>query len=414
MLTLPDVIAALLTVTAAFAWINHRFVRLPGTIGLLVMALLASLVLVGLEVAFPNVALFHELTETVRRIDFSQALLGGMLSFLLFAGALHVDFSRLRQRSVVVGSMATIGVIISTAIIGVAVWWISGLVGAPLPFLWALVFGALISPTDPVAVLSTLKDVKMPESLETDMTGESLFNDGVGVVLFTILLAAATGGQEGISAPHIAHLFFVEALGGTALGLVAGYVAYQAMRRIDEYGIEVLITLALVTGSYGLASALHVSGPIAVVAAGLLIGNRGKSRAMSETTRRYLYAFWTLLDEILNSVLFLLVGLEVLVLSFALGNVWLAVAVIPIALAARLAAVAFPVLALRWFTTFVRGTIPVLTWGGVRGGISIALALSIPDVPERSAILTATYAVAVFTIVVQGLTLSRVAKRVAT
>ena len=412
MLSLLHVIAALLTVTAAFAWLNHRFIRLPGTIGLLVMGLLASLVLVGLEFAFPRVALFHQLTDMVRRIDFSRALLDGMLAFLLFAGALHVDFSRLRKRSVVVGCMATFGVVISTAIIGLAVWWVGGLVGAPLPLMWALVFGALISPTDPVAVLSTLKAVRIPESLETDMTGESLFNDGVGVVLFTIVLAAAMGGHEGESVTNIARLFFVEAIGGAALGLVAGYVAYQAMRQIDDYAIEVLISLALVTGSYGLASALHVSGPIAVVAAGLIIGNRGTAKAMSETTRRYLYAFWTLIDEILNSVLFLLIGLEVLVLSFAWGNFWLAAAAIPIVLAARLAAVALPVLALRWFTTFVRGTIPVLTWGGVRGGISIALALSIPDVPERAAILTATYVTAVFTIVVQGLTLARVVQRV--
>ena len=415
MLSLLQIVAILLTVTAVFAWTNHKIIRLPNTIGLLVMGLLASIVLVGFEFVFPQVPLFHQLTAIVRRIDFSQALLDGMLAFLLFAGALHVDFSKLQSRSLIVGSMATIGVIISTIIIATAVWWTSRLLGAPLPFMWALVFGALISPTDPVAVLSTLKAVAVPETLETDMTGESLFNDGVGVVLFTILLAAALGHQGGgeFTVTHVAHLFFVEALGGAALGLLTGYIAYRAMRMIDDYGIEVLISLALVTGSYALASGLHLSGPIAVVVAGLLIGNRGTNVAMSETTRRYLYAFWTLIDEILNSVLFLLIGLEVLVLQFDLGHLQLAVAVIPIALVARLCAVAIPVLALNPFTHFVRGTIAVLTWGGIRGGISIALALSLPDIPERAVILTATYAVAIFSIVVQGLTLSSVARRLA-
>ncbi len=415
MLSIVQIAAILLTLTAVFAWTNHKIIRLPNTIGLLVMGLLASLVLVGLEFVFPAIPLFHELAMIVRGIDFSGALLDGMLAFLLFAGALHVDFSKLRGRSIVVGAMATVGVVISTTIVAIATWWIGQIVGTPIPFVWALVFGALISPTDPVAVLSTLKDVEMPQTLETDMTGESLFNDGVGVVLFAILLAAAIGGQgdADFTIAGVTSAFFIEAIGGAALGLATGYVAYRAMKLIDDYGIEVLISLALVMGSYVLASSLHLSGPIAVVVAGLLIGNRGDADAMSETTRTYLYAFWTLVDEILNSVLFLLIGLEVLVLSFAPGNIWLALAVIPAVLAARLAAVTIPVLALSPITTFVRGTIPILTWGGVRGGISIALALSIPDIPERPIILAATYSVAVFAIVVQGLTLSALAKRYA-
>jgi CPA1 family monovalent cation:H+ antiporter len=415
MFSLLQIVALLLTVTAVFAWINHQLLRLPNTIGLLVMGLLASLLLLGLELVFPQITLFHQLTAIVRSIDFSRTLLEGMLAFLLFAGALHVDISKLRGRRWVVGSMATIGVLISTITVAVAVWLASQMLGAPLPFVWALVFGALISPTDPVAVLSTLKAAAVPESLETDMTGESLLNDGVGVVLFTILLAAAVGmhGQGDFTIVQVGRLFFYEALGGAVLGLLAGYIAYHAMRQIDDYGIEVLISLALVTGSYALASSLHLSGPIAVVVAGLLIGNRGTSHAMSETTRGYLYGFWTLIDEILNSVLFLLIGLEVLVLQFDLGNMWLAAAVIPIALVARLFAVAIPVLALNSVAHFVPGTIPVLTWGGIRGGISIALALSLPDVPERAGILAATYAVAVFSIVVQGLTLSYVARKLA-
>ncbi len=413
MLSLLQTVAVLLTITAVFAWTNNKVFKLPNTIGLLVMGLLASLVLVGFEFAFPQVSIFHQLTDNVRNIDFSFALLDGMLAFLLFAGALHVDFSKLHSRSLIVGCMATIGVVISTMIVGLGVWWVSRLLGAPIPFIWALVFGALISPTDPVAVLSTLKAVAVPQTLETDMIGESLFNDGVGVVLFAILLSIAAGGQDELTltVTHVAHLFFVEALGGAALGLVTGYIAYRAMRMIDEYGIEVLISLALVTGSYSLASSVHLSGPIAVVVAGLIIGNRGKKEAMSETTRNYLYAFWTLVDEILNSVLFLMIGLEVLVLKFEMSHMQVALAVIPIVLAARLLAVALPVLALMPFTHFVRGTIAILTWGGIRGGISIALALSLPDVPERPTILAATYSVAVFSIVVQGLTLAAVARK---
>lgn len=416
MLTSIQTVALLLSITAAFAWFNSTFIRLPNTIGLLVMGLMASLVLVSLEFMFPETALFHEVSASVRRINFSEALLDGMLAFLLFAGALHVDFSKLRRRSLVVGCMATFGVVLSTMIVAGAAWWFSRLLDMPLSFAWALVFGALISPTDPVAVLSTLRDVDMPETLEVDMSGESLFNDGVGVVLFSILLAAALGSQDGseIEVGHVAGRFLVEALGGAAVGFVAGYVAYRAMRMIDDYGVEVLISLALVTGSYVLASSVHISGPIAVVVAGLLIGNRGTSKAMSETTRRYLYAFWTLVDEILNSVLFLLIGLEVLVLQFDAKYLQFAAVAIPVVLVARLLAVAIPVSVLQTVTSFVRGTIPILSWGGIRGGISIALALSLPDVPERTTILAATYAVAVFSIVVQGLTLSPLARRFAT
>ncbi len=276
---------------------------------------------------------------------------------------------------------------------------------------WALVFGALISPTDPVAVLSTLKAVAVPEELEVDMIGESLFNDGVGVVIFTVLLAVATGGGD-TGFAQVAELFLVEAAGGAALGFVAGYISYRAMRAIDDYPIEVLISLALVMGGYALASRLHVSGPIAMVVAGLLIGNRGSKYGMSDLTQKYLFAFWTLIDEILNSLLFLLIGLEVLVvLEFNAAVAGLALAAIPLALLARLCAVSLPILVLGASQGFVRGTIPILTWGGLRGGIAIALALSIPAGPERSVLLAATYTVVVFSIVVQGLSLGRVVKR---
>ncbi len=413
MLSAFDLIAILLVLTAAFGWINHRFIQLPHTIGLLVMGLGASLLLIGVELAFPNVLLYEDLAGVIRQIDFQATVLNGMLAFLLFAGALHVNLSVLRDRALTVGSMATVGIVISTAIVGIGFWLAAGALGVPMPFAWALVFGALISPTDPLAVLSTLKAVRVPETLEIDMTGESLFNDGVGVVIFTVLVAAAAGAARGgIDLLHIGELIFIEALGGAVFGLFSGYVAYRAMRAIDDYPIEVLISLALVTGTYTLASKLHMSGPIAVVVAGLLIGNRGPHDALSDETQRYFFGFWTLIDEILNSVLFLLIGLEVLVLRLDPSFGWLAAIAVPLVLCGRLFAVSVPVLALHATHTFVRGTIPVLTWGGLRGGISVALALSLPEVAEKSVILAATYAVVLFTIIVQGLSLRALVERV--
>jgi CPA1 family monovalent cation:H+ antiporter len=414
MLSAFDLIAILLVLTAAFGWINHRFIRLPHSIGLLVMGLGASLLLIGIELAVPDVLVYEDLAGIIRQIDFQATVLNGMLAFLLFAGALHVNLSLLRDRALAVGSMATVGIVISTAIVGTGFWIAAGALGIPMPFAWALVFGALISPTDPLAVLSTLKAVHVPETLEIDMTGESLFNDGVGVVIFTVLMAAAAAGTtgSGIDLLHIGELFFIEALGGAALGLASGYVAYRAMRAIDDYAIEVLISLALVTGTYTLAAKLHMSGPIAVVVAGLLIGNRGPHDALSDETQRYLFSFWALIDEILNSVLFLLIGLEVLVLRLDPSFGWLAAIAVPLVLCARLFAVSIPVLALSRTHTFVRGTIPVLTWGGLRGGISVALALSLPETAEKSVILAATYAVVLFTIIVQGLSLRALVARV--
>lgn len=413
MLTVYDLISIFLVLTATFAWINHRFIRLPHTIGLLVMGLVASLVLIGAEFVFPGVLPYADLARIIREIDFQKTVLDGMLAFLLFAGALHVDLDRLRDRAWVVGSMATVGVLLSTVIVGIGFWFAAGALGVPIAFSWALVFGALISPTDPVAVLSTLKTVRVPAILKAEMVGESLFNDGVGVVIFTVLMAAAISASGGgIDLVEVSELFFIEALGGAVLGFVTGYIAYRAMRAIDDYPIEVLISLALVAGTYALAAKLHMSGPIAVVVAGVLIGNRGLHDAMSDQTERYLFGFWTLVDEILNSVLFLLIGLEVLVLRLDPSFGWLVVVAIPLVLCARLFAVAIPVLALSANYSFTRGTIPVLTWGGLRGGISIALALSIPEGPEKSVILAATYALVLFTVVVQGLSLRAVVERV--
>jgi Na+:H+ antiporter len=408
-----EIIAGLLTLTALFAWLNHRWLGLPNNVGLLLMGLLASLVLVGLEMLLPNTALFGDVHTIVEGVDFPATLLNGMLAFLLFAGALQIDLSVLRDRAWTVGAMATFGVVISTLTVAVLFWLVAQLLSFQLPFAWALVFGALISPTDPIAVLGILRQAKVAKTLEMDMAGESLFNDGVGVVLFTILLSAALGASgEGIDFVEIARLFFVEALGGGLLGLATGYLAYRGMRAIDDYPIEVLISLALVTGTYALAQHIHISGPIAVVVAGVLIGNRGAVYAMSETTQQHMFGFWNLVDEILNSVLFLAIGLEVLVLRFEPSLVPMALAAVPIVLVARLVAVSLAVTALSFRTRFVKGTIPILTWGGIRGGISIALALSIPTVAEKPMILAATYLVVLFTIVVQGLSFRTVVKKV--
>ncbi|VVT00324.1 Na(+)/H(+) antiporter NhaP [Hoeflea sp. EC-HK425] len=413
MMTIYDLIAVFLVLTATFAWINHRLIRLPHTIGLLVMGLVASLGLICVELIFPGVLPYENLAGIIRQIDFQKTVLDGMLAFLLFAGALHVDLGQLRDRAWVVGSMATVGVLVSTGIIGVGFWFAAGALGVPIALSWALVFGALISPTDPVAVLSTLKTVRVPEILKAEMIGESLFNDGVGVVIFTVLMATAIGAAGGgVDVIEISELFFIEALGGAVLGLATGYIAYRAMRAIDDYPIEVLISLALVAGTYTLAAKLQMSGPIAVVVAGVLIGNRGPQDAMSDQTKQYLFGFWTLIDEILNSVLFLLIGLEVLVLRLDPSFSWLVALAVPLVLCARLLAVAIPVIALSANYTFIRGTIPVLTWGGLRGGISIALALSIPEVAEKSVILAATYALVLFTVVIQGLSLRAVVERV--
>ncbi|WP_307706776.1 sodium:proton antiporter [Rhodopseudomonas sp. B29] len=361
--------------------------------------------------AFPDLPISTKIAGWLQRIDFSATLLNGMLGYLLFAGALQINLSRLRDRQWIVATMATVGVFLSTALVGIGLWGAAQALGIALPLIWALVFGALISPTDPIAVLSTLKAVQIPRTLEMDISGEALFNDGVGVVLFTLLLSAAVTSGNEIEWLEFGKVFLIEAGGGALLGIVTGYIAYRAMHALDEYPIEVLISIALVTGTYAVALKLGVSGPIAVVTAGVLIGNRGAERAMSDQTRRYLFGFWTLIDQIMNSVLFLLIGFEVLVLGAKLTLAPLALAAVPNVLIARFVSVAVPVLLFSITSRFERGTIAILTWGGVRGGISVALALTIPPGDFKPALTAATYTVAVFSMVVQGLTLGRLARR---
>lgn len=412
-MNLFDVVAILLCLSALFGYINYRFLHLPSTIGIVIIALASSICIVALDLMVPTMNVGPLVSGALAQIDFHEALMHGMLSFLLFAGALHVDFSDLASRKWSIALMATVGVLISTFIVGTLMWYILGWLGVPIPFLWALVFGSLISPTDPVAVLGILKTVKVPKSLEAKIAGESLFNDGVGVVVFTIIVAIAVGGENGgIGPAQVLQLFVHEAVGGAVLGMVAGYVAYRALRAVDEYNLEVIITLALVMGAYAVARFTHTSGPIAVVVAGLFIGNHGVKFAMSETTRTHLLNFWSLTDEILNSVLFLLIGLEVLVMRFDRDFISAGLLAIPVVLFARLISVSIPISLLSLLKDFTKGAVPVLVWGGLRGGISVALAFSLPENDLKALILAVTYSVVVFSIVVQGLTIKRVVSKV--
>ena len=407
--------AILVGLSALFGFINHRFLHLPHTIGLVVIALLASLSIIGLNLIVPSAQIGQRVTDVLRQIDFNETLMHGMLSFLMFAGALHADFSAIKTSRLTIGVMAVFGTLISTFVIGASMWFLLGFFEFKLPFVWALVFGALISPTDPVAVLSLFKTVEVPDTLQAKMTGESLFNDGVGVVLFTVVLAIALadeGHGGNIGPTEVIKLFFTEVAGGALLGLVAGYIGYRAMYGINESSLEVLITLALVMVTYSLALSLHMSGPIAMVVAGLFIGNSGVKYAMSEKTRDYVLTFWTLIDEILNSVLFLLIGFEVLVVAESIENLWFALLAIPVTLFARTFSVTIPITILSHWETFTKGAVPILIWGGLRGGIAVALALSLPDIKYKFAILTITYGVVLFSIIVQGLTVKPLIKRV--
>lgn len=408
-MTFLQITSLLIVLAGVFGSINYLFLRLPSAIGILVVALLASFAVMVLDLLAPSLGVADVVRTTVLGIEFSDALLEGMLGLLLFAGALHVKLSDLRREWVVVMLMATIGIALSTTIVGFGFSWLTG-----MPILVALVFGSLISPTDPVAVMGVLREANLQKSLETKIAGESLFNDGVAYVVFLVLIGLAFphGDSHGSGFAGAAQLFFQEALGGAILGIVLGWLTFRVMRRIDDYSLEVLITLGLAFGGYELAVYLHVSAPIMAVCAGLLIGDVGTKHGMSEETRHYVEAFWKLIDEILNAVLFLLIGVEVFAIAFEFDYLVAGVAAIALALFARLAAVAVPILILRPFRDFSAGVIPIMTWGGLKGGISVALALSLPDGEWKPLILTATYVVVIFSIIVQGLTVARLAEKV--
>jgi CPA1 family monovalent cation:H+ antiporter len=407
-MTVFQIIAILISLTALFSYLNHRYFRLPAMIGVMLIALLFSLGLIGAGHFAPWIR--DAAARLFRQVDFDNALMQGMLCFLLFAGSLHINLSDLAEQKGVIAPLALAGVVISMFVFGTLIYFALGGLGLGLGYAWCLLFGALISPTDPVAVLGILKDAKVPHILEVQIAAESLFNDGVGVVAFIIVRAIAVTGEPA-SAAHIGLLFLQQAVGGAAFGFIIGWIAYLLLKSVDEYRVEMMLTLALVMGGYALASAIHVSGPIAIVVAGLVIGNQGRRLAMSETTRKNLDAFWGLLDEILNALLFVLIGLEILVLTFTRDLLFAGLLAIPAILLARWLSVALPVAVISRRRKLMPGTVAIMTWGGLRGGISVALALSLPAGPERETVLGVTYIVVVFSILAQGLTLPRVVRR---
>ena len=406
-----DAAAILIVLAAALGYINTRLLRLPSSIGLTLMGAVASLLMIAIDRVLPGSGMSLMVSTFLNNINFHTVLMDGMLSFLLFAGALHVDWTEMRKGRWPILVLSTIGVLVSTAITGAGFALLTTLLGFSLPLIWCFVFGALISPTDPVAVMAVLKRAAVPPTLQATVAGESLFNDGVGVVVFAILLSVALG-PEAFSFGHAASQFLREAGGGVLLGLVIGWVAYRAMESIDEYSVEVMISLAVVMGGYSVAHFLHTSGPVAMAVAGLLIGNHGVSHAMSDVTRDYLLKFWSVIDEILNAVLFLLIGLEVIAIAGDLRLLLLGALAIPLVIAVRAVSVGVPLTAMKPWLSLGPLALPTLIWGGLRGGISIALALSLPDSPARTIILGATYFVVLFAVTVQGGTIGTLITRI--
>jgi CPA1 family monovalent cation:H+ antiporter len=406
-----DLLAAVLALTATFAYINVRWVRLPSAIGLLLTALLSALG-TKLAAAFGLVDL-SPVIRVLQEIDFRETLLEGMLGPLLFAGALHVDWTVLRAERGPVLLLATVGTVLAAGGIAGALWLLAPLFGFDMPFLWALAFGVLIAPTDPIAVGALLKKAGVPPRMQVTITGESLFNDGVAVVLFLALLGVLVS-ESAPAVADIASLLAIEVGGGILFGLALGWVAVRLLRAVDNYQVEILVTLALVSAGFSLSRHLHVSGVLGMVVLGLIVGQRGRAVALSPITQQRLDEFWELVDEFLNAALFVLIGVEILVLDFQAPALWLGVAMIPLTLLARFASIALPLGPLRRRYDLPAGSLRLLTWAGVRGGISIALALALPAGPVRTTLLAITYVVVCFSILVQGLTMERVAKRLLT
>lgn len=401
-----DIAAILVVASALLGWFNYQFLKLPHVIGLTVMGALGAIVLMAANFFIPGITLDDWVAETLEQLNFTETLLQGMLSFLLFAGALHVDLDRLKVAWLPVLLLSTVGVVVSTLLVGGAMWSIGMVLDLPITPIWYFVFGALIAPTDPVSVLGVLREEDVPLSLQSAVAGESLFNDGVGIVVFTILLGAAVTGAD-FSLSEGARLFAIEAGGGVLVGLGIGWVGYRALASMDEYVLEVLITLAVVMGGYALCSNLHISGPLAMAVAGLLIGNQGVTYAMSDVTRDYVIKFWELVDEVLNSVLFLLIGLEIIAVVPGADEFSFGLVAIPITLIARAIGIAVSTRLIPGAQLQEKGASRVLWWGGLRGGISIALALSLPPGETRELILAATFAAVLFSVLVQRATLGR-------
>jgi CPA1 family monovalent cation:H+ antiporter len=402
--------SVLIVLASLFAYVNHRFLKLPSTIGIMTMAIIVSIIIrFAGDLFFPHFS--SDIVGLISSLDFTEVLMGAMLNFLLFAGAIHVNFADLREQRLPVLTFSTLSVVLSAAVIGALLFYIIPLFGHDLPFIYCLLFGALISPTDPIAVLGILKKANVPKSLETKIAGESLFNDGVAVVLFAVILQLTQSSGPELTLGSVSWLLAKEAVGGIILGIVLGYTASNAIKGIDDYIVSVLITLSVVMGGYLIAHAIHISGPLTMVAAGLIIGNYGKRVAMSPETKDYLTKFWELIDEILNAILFLFIGFELLVIT-DLKSYWLiSVVAIGVVLFARFLSIWIPSLVVPFKPKFSRGTLTVLVWGGLRGGVSIALVLSVSSPLYKDLLLEMTYFVVVFSILVQGLTIGKVSNK---
>ena len=403
------IFSGVLALSAILAFINVKYIRLPSGIALMLAGMILSLVVQGIGQLSPG--FYNAVTESLESLDFSVFLLEFMLSFLLFAGALHTDFDRLAKARWAIISFASLGVITSTFLVGTLMYYGLILFGMPIDYIYCLLFGALISPTDPIAVLGILKKAGASKSVESKIVGESLFNDGIGVVVFLTIFQIARKGLEEIHTEYIVELLVGEILGGIGLGLLLGYLGFQLMKRIDHYTTEVMMTLAIVMGGYSIALYLHFSGPLAMVVSGLFIGNTSHRGSMSDITADYVNKFWEMLDEILNAVLFVLIGLELLIIPFSYTFVILGLIATAISLASRYTALALPTYLFKLYKTFPPNTLSIMTWGGLRGGISIALALSLDPAMEKDLIVAMTYTVVLFSLVVQGLTLERMVRR---
>ncbi|MEO8415991.1 MAG: sodium:proton antiporter [Ginsengibacter sp.] len=406
-----NIITLIIVLAAVFGYINHRFIKLPGTIGIMLISLIASLAVIGLGSIYPD--FFEKTIQSINAIDFNTVVLKVMLSFLLFAAAIHIDVKKLKSERMSIITFSTIGILISTLIVGVLFYATTSAFGLEVDFLYCLIFGALISPTDPIAVVGILKKAKIPASLETKISGESLFNDGVGVVLFITFYEIAKIGYKNTSIWSIMWLFIKEAGGGLLLGWLLGYLCFYMLKSINNYVVEVMLTLATVMGGYFVAELLGVSGPLAMVIAGLITGNKSLDHGVSEITRDYLYKFWELIDELMNAILFLLIGFEMLIVPFNLTLLWLGCMAIIIVLFARFVSVSLPIMVLKRKSSFEDNAIPILTWGALRGGISVALALSVPKYMYGEMFVSITYIVVLFSIVGQGLTIGKFANKLA-
>lgn len=401
-MSLFQIAGIIIALVALFGFLNHRLIKLPDAIGITAMGLLASLAIALVGKRVPAVS--HWAAHTVAAVNFPDTVFHGMLGLLLFAGSLHIDLGEIAKQKWGVAVLATVGVLLSTLIVGVGMYLAATLLGLNLGFIYCLLFGALISPTDPIAVLAVLRRVGVPKSLEIEIAGESLFNDGTGVVAFLTILGITVAGEPQPAA-QIALLLVQEVLGGIGVGICVGLLGFFMLKGVDSYPVEIMITLAMATAGYALAESLHTSAPIAVVVMGLLVGNQGRRLAMSESTRQHLFSFWELLDELLNLLLFGLIGIELVVLPLSLSYLLFGLIAIAVVLLARFVSVAAPLSAMRWFRPVAANAIRILTWGGLRGGISVALALTLPDFEGRAIIVTATYAVVIFSILVQALTI---------